>query len=101
MPSRTQIVCLHEGKAGRSIDPIFINALLRALAPAWLRPWPGSNVIRPKDCGGRSALMERMPTELKVCLQMGGHTTLMVWADLDHDTATGDELKEKFWAVAQ
>jgi hypothetical protein len=32
---------------------------------------------------------------------MGGHTTLMVWADLDHDMANGDELKAKFWTVAQ
>ena len=25
----------------------------------------------------------------------------MVWADLDHDMGDGDELKEKFWSVAQ
>lgn len=33
MPSRTQIVCLHEGKKGRSIAPIFIRAILKALDP--------------------------------------------------------------------
>ena len=32
---------------------------------------------------------------------MGSDTTLMVWADLDHDMATGDQLKEKFWASAK
>lgn len=32
---------------------------------------------------------------------MGGDTTLMVWADLDHDMADGDSLKQEFWAVAQ
>ena len=32
---------------------------------------------------------------------MGGDTTLMVWADLDHDTANGEELKAKFWTTAQ
>ncbi len=32
---------------------------------------------------------------------MGGNTTLMVWADLDHDMTDGDELKAKFWAIAQ
>ena len=25
----------------------------------------------------------------------------MVWADLDHDKAHGDQLKEEFWAAAQ
>jgi len=32
---------------------------------------------------------------------MGGNTTLMVWADLDHDMQTGDQLKERFWSTAQ
>lgn len=101
MPSRTQIVCLHEGKKGRSIDPIFIRALLRALDPAWIRPWTGSNIVRPIDCGGRSELTARMPGELRSCLAKGGDTTLMVWADLDDDMAEGDQLKKKFWAAAQ
>lgn len=101
MASRTQIVCLHEGKEGRSIDPIFIRTILKELDPAWIRPWPGNNIIRPVDCGGRSDLIARMPVELKHCLGMGGDTTLMVWADLDHDMEDGEQLKEKFWATAQ
>jgi hypothetical protein len=32
---------------------------------------------------------------------MGGHTTLMVWADLDHDMENGADLKERFWTVAK
>ena len=101
MASRTQIVCLHEGKKGRSIDPIFIRALLRALDPAWIRPWQGNNIVRPVDCGGRSDLIAKTPVELRHCLARGGHTTLMVWADLDHDMADGEKLKSEFWAVAQ
>lgn len=101
MANRTQIVCLHEGETGRSIDPVFINALLRALAPAWIRPWKGSNILRPVDCGGRKSLIAKMPTELRVCLNAGGTTTLMVWADLDDDMKNGDELKAEFWKVAQ
>ncbi len=101
MASRTQIVCLHEGKKGRSIDPIFIRTVLKALDPAWIRPWQGDNIVRPVDCGGRSDLIARMPTELRSCLAMGGTTTLMVWADLDHDMATGEQLKERFWSAAQ
>ena len=54
MPSRTQIVCLHEGKKGRSIDPIFIRTLLKTLDLAWIRAWTGNNIIRPIDCGGRN-----------------------------------------------
>ncbi|MFN5626796.1 MAG: hypothetical protein ACK5DM_22820, partial [Planctomyces sp.] len=49
MANRTQIVCLHEGKKGRSIDPVFINTLIRALDPPWLRPTKGSNLIRLVD----------------------------------------------------
>jgi hypothetical protein len=98
--NRTQIVCLHEGERGRSIDPIFIRTLLKALDPKWIRPCT-SGIIRPVDCGGRTTLINRMPAELRLCLAMGGNTTLMVWADLDHDMANGDELKAKFWAVAQ
>lgn len=101
MASRTQIVCLHEGEKGRSIDPIFIRSLLKALVPAWIRPWQGNNAIRTSPCGGRSDLIAKMPAELRSCLAMGGDTTLMVWADLDHDMADGDELKAKFWATAQ
>jgi hypothetical protein len=42
-----------------------------------------------------------MPGELQICLARGGHTTLMVWADLDHDMEDGEQLKNKFWAVAK
>lgn len=45
--------------------------------------------------------MERMPEELRKCRQMGGDTTLMVWADLDHDMSDGEELKTAFWTVAE
>lgn len=96
MPSRTQIVCLHEGEKGRSIDPVFINTLLKALDPAWIRPWRGSNVIRAIDCGGRSSLIARMPEELRTCLAMGADTTLMVWADLDDDMDDGEQLRRTF-----
>lgn len=101
MASRTQVVCLHEGKKGRSIDPVFIRVLLKALDPSWIRPWQGNNIVRPVDCGGRKDLIERMPQELKICMQAGGHTTLMVWADLDHDMVNGDQLKGQFWQSAQ
>jgi len=101
VPSRTQIICLHEGKGGRSIDPIFIRTLLKALDPAWIRPWLGNNIIRTNACGGRSDLISRMPAELRACVEMGGNTTLMVWADLDHDMENGEELKAKFWSAAQ
>jgi hypothetical protein len=101
VPSRTQVVCLHEGKKGHSIDPVFIRVLLKALDPAWLRPWKGNNVIRAIDCGGRADLISRMPTELRNCLEMGGDTTLMVWADLDHDMADGAALRQQFWTAGQ
>jgi hypothetical protein len=58
-------------------------------------------MIRTIPCGGRSDLIAKMPTELLSCLTMGGNTTLMVWADLDDDMADGDQLKAKFWTVAQ
>lgn len=101
MSSRTQIVCLHEGKRGHSIDPIFIHSLIKALNPAWIRPWKGSNIVRTRDCGGRTTLIDTMPGELKSCVSMGGDTTLMVWADLDHDMADGEKLKAEFWKAAR
>jgi hypothetical protein len=101
VPSRTQIVCLHEGKEGRSIDPVFIRTLLKALDPAWIRPWRGNNIIRTNACGGRSDLISRMPAQLRACLETGGNTTLMVWADLDHDVENGEDLKARFWIAAQ
>ena len=96
MASRTQIVCLHEGLRGRSIDPVFIRTLLKELDPAWIRPWKGSNIIRLVDCGGRSNLIAKMPDELQTCIAMGADTTLMVWADLDDDMDDGDQLRQKF-----
>lgn len=51
MANRTQIVCLHEGKKGRSIDPVFINALIKALDPSWLRPNKGSNLKTAQAAG--------------------------------------------------
>jgi hypothetical protein len=99
MRDRTQIVCLHEGQLGRSIDPVFINRVLKDLDPSWLRPWK-SNVVRLIPCSARTGVIERMPHELKACLKMGSDTTLMVWADLDHDMPDGDALKNQFWRAA-
>lgn len=101
MASRTQIVCLHEGEQGHSIDPVFIRTLLKTLDPAWIRPWKGSNIIRAIDCGGRSNLIARMPAELRTCLEMGADTTLMVWADLDDNMDHGDQLRQAFWTSAE
>ena len=101
MFNRTQIVCLHEGKAGRSVDPVFINRLMRSLKPAWIRRWGGSNIVRLEGCGGRMALIEAVPKRLQEILDAGGNTTLMVWADLDHDMADGDALKSVFWRQAK
>ena len=100
MAKRTQIVCLHEGEKGRSIDPVFINALLKSLKPAWIRPW-GSNIVRTVGCDGRKRLIERTPTELRAVLSMGGNTTLMVWADVDDDVETPMDLREIFWTQAR
>ena len=101
MLSRTQIVCLHEGENGRSIDPVFIRTLLKALDPPWIRPWKGNNIVRSVGCGGRSSLITKMPGELKACIAAGGRTTLMVWADMDDDMENGEQLKGEFWAKAQ
>jgi hypothetical protein len=80
---------------------MFIRILLKSLDPAWIRPWKGNNIVRTVDAGGRNALIERMPAELKGCLEMGGNTTLMVWADLDHNMDHGGQLKANFWTSAQ
>ena len=101
MASRTQIVCLCEGRKGESIDEVFINRLMKSLQPVWLRPWPGSNVIRLDPCGGRKEVVEKLPAELRRCLGAGGHTTLMVWADCDDNCADPDALKAHFWKEAQ
>jgi len=99
--SRTQIVCLCEGTKGQSIDEVFINKLIKCLDPNWLRPWRGSNTIRLVPCGGRAAVIAKLPAELRNCLVAGGDTTLMVWSDLDDDRDNGDALKADFWQEAQ
>lgn len=99
MPSRTQIVCLCEGERG-SIDAVFINKLMRLLKPKWVRP-DGNNFVRLTPCGGRTSLVEETPGELRSCLDAGADTTLMVWADCDHDCANGEHLKTIFWNEAQ
>jgi hypothetical protein len=53
------------------------------------------------DCGGRTNLIEKMPSELRACLSVGSDTTLMVWADVDDDPANPDALKELFWNEAR
>lgn len=101
MANRTQIVCLHEGTKGRSIDPLFIRTLIKRLDPSWIRPWPGNNVIRTVDCGGRSELIAKLPAEIRAAEQAGGNTTVVVWADVDHNMQNPDALKAAFWAAAQ
>jgi len=98
--SRTQIVCLCEGKKGASIDEVFINKLIRTIKPNWLRP-VGANYVRMEPRGGRKEVIAEMPNQLRLCLNAGGDTTLMVWADCDHDCADGEVLKAKFWEEAE
>lgn len=101
MASRTQIVCLCEGRKGESIDEVFINRLIKSLDPKWLRPWAGSNTIRLVPCGGRNAVLKKLPEELRYSQDAGGDTTLLVWADCDDDCADGETLKASFWQEAQ
>lgn len=98
MASRTQIVCLCEGRKGESIDEVFINRLVKSLALSWIRP-QGSNIVRLVPCGGRKSVVEKMPEELKSCLEAG--TTLMVWADCDDNCSDGEALEALFWKEAQ
>lgn len=100
MASRTRIVCLCEGEKGRSIDEVFINRLMKTLRPAWIRP-QDSHFVRPVPCGGRKALIERMPQELRNCLDAGADETLMVWADCDDNCTDGEALKAVFWREAE
>lgn len=74
---------------------------MRSLSPSWIRPWGGSNIVRLEGCGGRKGLIAATPKKLQEVLLAGGNTTLMVWADLDHDMADGDALKNDFWIEAQ
>lgn len=101
MASRTQIVCLCEGNKGASIDEVFINRLIKTLNPTWLRKYSGSNRVRLESCGSRNAVAEKLPKELRSCLESGGDTTLMVWADCDDTCADGETLKVQFWTEAQ
>lgn len=58
--------------------------------------WRDSNLARFVPCGGRTELIQRMPRELRACIQSGAETTLVVCADVDHDTPDCDALREKF-----
>lgn len=80
---------------------MFIRVLLKDLNPAWIRPWQGNNILRALDCGGRKDLVARMPRELRSCLEMGGSTTLMVWADLDDSMPDPEALKREFRTTAE
>ncbi len=100
MSKRTQIVCIHEGKKGASIDPVFVNAFLKAYDPEWIRPW-GTSKIRLVPKGGKTELQADFPKELKNVLRAGADTTLIVFADIDDKLKTGDELKELYWRTAQ
>lgn len=100
MASRTQIVCLCEGAKGASIDEVFINKLIKTLKPAWIRP-VGSNWVRMEPRGGRKEVIAAMPGQLRLCLDAGADTTLMVWADCDDDCADPEALKGHFWSYAQ
>lgn len=100
MSKRTQIVCMHEGRQGRSVDPVFINAFLKKYAPAWLRPWRTS-MVRLVPCGGKTELRNQFPKELKNVLSARSDTTLIIFADMDDDIKKGDELKELYWKIAE
>ena len=100
MANRTEIVCLCEGTRGGSVDAVFINRVIRDLKPSWIRE-TSSNFIRIEPQGGRKMLIAAMPSELKRCLAQGGHTTLMVWADMDDDMANGEQLKSEFWKYSK
>ncbi|MDR2394454.1 MAG: hypothetical protein LBD93_09930 [Treponema sp.] len=99
MSKRIQIVCIHEGKKGVSIDPVFANSFLKAYVPEWIRPWT-TGVVRFVSYGGKSELRDAFPHELKHCVTSGGNTTLIVLADID-DLENGDQLKQKYWETAQ
>ena len=100
MAKRTELLCIHEGKQGSSIDPVFINRLIKSLKPAWIRPF-GSNSVRLEACGSRKELIARMPEHLRACINAGGNVTLMVWADVDDDMQDPDALLKCFWDEAK
>ncbi|MDR0585427.1 MAG: hypothetical protein LBG57_13925 [Treponema sp.] len=100
MSKRTQIVCIHEGKRGGSIDPIFANAFLKTYNPAWIRPWR-TGIVRLVPYGGKTELREAFPKELQSCITAGGNSTLIVLTDIDDDLEDGDQLKKKYRETAQ
>ena len=100
MSKRTRIVCIHEGKKGASIDPVFANAFIKAYSPEWLRPWETSKV-RLVPYGGKTELRNNFVKELRGVITAGGDTTLIVFADIDDELQNGEELKEEYWKTAQ
>jgi hypothetical protein len=100
MPKRTQIICIHEGKKGSSIDPVFANAFLKTYKPEWIRPWE-TTAARFIGYGDKTTLRKAFPKELQSCNNTGGDTTLVVLADVDDDLENGDELKSKYWEEAE
>ena len=99
MSKRTQIVCIHEGTKGSSIDPVFINSFLKAYNPEWIRPW-GTSKVRLVPYGGKTELRLAFPRELKNVLAAGADTTLIVFADTDDELEDGDALKSLYWETA-
>ena len=55
-----------EGKKGRRRRSLHQFAHSK-LKPSCIRPFKGSNLLRPIDCGGRDELIARMPQELTAC----------------------------------
>jgi len=101
MPKRTQIICMHEGKRNKegmqhSIDPIFANAFIKAFKPNWLR-----GRMQTLECGDNVRLLAKFPEELKLCVQQGGDTTLIVLADVDDEHKDCDALKAKYLSTAK
>lgn len=94
MGKRTQIVCMHEGKKD-SVDPVFINSFLKEYKPRWLRPYENTK-LRLVPCGGKTELLNKFPNELQLVHAQGSDTTLVVFADIDDDIETGDELKKRY-----
>jgi hypothetical protein len=99
MPKRTQIICIHEGKNGPSVDPVFANAFLKVYNPEWIRPWK-TTAVRFIGYGDKTSLRKAFPKELQSCGAVGGDTTLVVLADVD-DLQNGDELKSNYWEEAK
>jgi hypothetical protein len=99
MPKRTQIICIHEGKKGPSIDPVLANMFLKTYKPEWIRPW-NTAAARFTGYGTKSELRKAFPKELRFCAAAGGNTTLVVLADVD-DLKNGDNLKAEYWEEAE